>query len=469
MKNPDLQSGAALLTVLSVLGVMGILVAMIMSQGRNDIGPWAHEIEKTQATYLAESGIAYQLYLEKFSDSAEPSFSPKKTNEIEPEPIAEDPGKLGLLNAVTDTFQFRLDTLLHQPSVNVDRNRAFLEMTAIGKYRNTEVTVHVRFGKALDETIFGPALTLQNPLPLEPFPPEQIKGDLRLKLPIPAVKSLPWLDSLNVLSYASTFTDSKYNGMEALLQKKLSAEGGEWGNGNFSPKDPPQFSKTGDLVFPLGQVEFVNDEDKTWVIKGPGRIFADGEIRIRGLIRLENIQLYSGKNITFEDSITGSDNTVYARGDIYLHDRCNLGLEALAGRSIVLRNRSQTALSSVLISVENSAKQKGPDSVNAIRVVNEAVARGFLIAAGINGRVVLGTPLNVVEGVVIASSVWLAGEVRGSVLTQKLLCEGTNTRNCLGAGKINRSLLPPNFVQPLQLGTQNRRLYNFKLLSWQRS
>ena len=73
-----------------------------------------------------------------------------------------------------------------------------------------------------------------------------------------------------------------------------------------------------------------------------------------------------------------------------------------------------------------------------------------------------------VEGVVMASAVWLAGEVRGTVLTQKLLCEGTNTRNCLGPGRIDRSRLPSNFVQPLQLGPQDRRKYEFKLMEWKR-
>jgi hypothetical protein len=205
------------------------------------------------------------------------------------------------------------------------------------------------------------------------------------------------------------------------------------------------------------------------VIKGPGRIFSEGEMRIRGRIRLENVQLLSGHDITFEDSVTGSENSVFARGSVFIHDRCNLGLEALAGKDILLRDRSQTTLGSVLITVGNRNKARGADTLNAIRVVNQAVARGFLIAAGPNGRVALATPANVVEGVVMASAVWLAGEVRGPVLAQKLLCEGTNTRNCLGTGKINRNLLPAGFVQPLQLGPQDRRRYTFKLMEWRRT
>jgi hypothetical protein len=141
----------------------------------------------------------------------------------------------------------------------------------------------------------------------------------------------------------------------------------------------------------------------------------------------------------------------------------------VAGKDIVLRDRAQTTLGSVLLSVGNKHAGKPGDTLNAIRVVNEAVARGFLIASGPNGRVALATQANVVEGVVMASAVWLAGEVRGPVLTRKLLCEGTNTRNCLGSGKIDRSRLPSGFVQPLQLGPQDRRLYTFKLMEWKRS
>ncbi len=459
---PASQSGAALLTVLTVLAVMGVVVGLLLDRTRSDIRPWALESERTQATYLAESGIAYQLYLERFSDSAEPSFTAGK--------VQEDTGGFALAKAPTDTFRFHLDTAQKIPDVTVDRARAFLEITSIGRYRNTEVTVLARYGRALDDSIFGPALTLENSTPLEPYSRDQIIGAVRIKSPSPGMPSVPWPASLSLPGYAASLSDAKYNQMEAALQKKLVAEGGVSGNGSFNPRHPPEFPKGHDLFFPLGQVELANDADETWVIRGPCRIFADGEIRIRGRIRLENVELFSGKDITFEDSVTGSENTVFARGSIFIHDRCNLGLDAVAGKDILLQNRSQTTLASVLISVGNRhAATGGGDSVNAIRVVNQAVARGFLIAAGPTGRVALATPANIVEGVVIASAVWLAGEVHGAVLTQKLLCEGTNVRNCLGTGKINRSRLPAGFVQPLQLGNQDRRRYTFKLMDWQRS
>lgn len=464
MMRPASQSGAALLTVLTVLAVLGVVVGLLLDRTRSDIRPWASEIEKTQATYLAESGIAYQLYLERFSDSAEPSFSAGK-------PKADTDG-LAPAKAPTDTFNFRLDTAFKIPEVNVDRNRAFLEITSIGRYRNTEVTVMARYGKALDDSIFGPALTLENSMPLEPFPRDKIKGSVRIKSAAPGTPNLPWPAPFSVTGYAATLSDAKYNSMEAVLQKKLAEEGGMSGNGTFDPKHPPLFPKSHDLFFPLGQVELSNDADETWIIRGPCRIFSEGEMRIRGRIRLENVQLFSGKDITFEDSVTGSENTVFARGSIFIHDRCNLGMDALAGKDIILQNRSQTTLASVLISVGNrhaANAAQGGDTLNAIRVVNEAVARGFLIAGGPNGRVALATAANLVEGVIIASSVWLDGEVHGPVLAQKLLCEGTNARNCLGAGKIDRSKLPLDFVQPLQLGNQDRRRFVFRLMEWRRS
>jgi len=449
-----------LLTVLTVLAVLGVAVTMLMDRSRDNIRPWVLEAETAQAIYAAESGIAYQLYLERFSDSAEPSFGKAAEKEFADfPPWAEPPA---------DSFVYRLDTGQAMPEVEVDRTRAFLDITSTGVFRNTRATLFARFGKALEDSIFGPALTLDNDAPLEPFPRGQVSGSMRVRTLSPGMASLPWSQGFSLVSYIAEFTDKKYYALEASLQKKLSEEGGESGNGNFSPDEPPDFLSRPDIAFTLGRVEFVNTGNETWVVKGPGRIFSEGEIRVRGRIRLEDVQLLSGKDVVFEDSVAGEDVSVYARNGVFIHGRCRLGIEAVAGKDIILRDKSQTTMGSVLLSVGNRHAAKGADSLNAIRIVNEAVARGFLIAGGSNGRVVMGTPANVVEGVVMASAVWLSGEVRGPVLAQKLLCEGTNARNCLGAGIINRQLLPVGFVQPLQLGPQDRRLYTFKLMDWRR-
>jgi hypothetical protein len=464
------QSGAALLTVLSVLVALGVLVSLVADRMRGDIRPWAAEAEKTQALYVAESGLAYQLYLERWSDSADPSFGP---------PSAEDsvrvdsglgfgePGaRLGRL-APTDTFEFRLDSSLGTPQVKVDRTRAYLDMRAIGKYRQAEVTLRARFGKALDDSIFGPALTLDNDLVVEPIPAERVQGFMRIRTPAPGMSTLPFLKGFSVVRYAAEFTDRMYHAADAALGKHLSDSAKAKGNGHFTPREPPKFGADGSLAFPLGQVDFINDGEETWVVKGPGRIYCDGEIRLKGKIRLVGIGLYSGKNITFEDSVSSEETSVFARGSIFIHDRCRLGIEAMAGKDIVLENNSQTEAGSLLLSTGGKAGPPGGgDSINAIRVVNEAVARGFLIAAGEQGRVAMAGPANRVEGVIIASSAWLAGEVDGSVLTRMLLCEGTNARNCMGPVRIYRDRLPRDFIQPLQLGPQDRHTFAFRMLDW---
>jgi hypothetical protein len=464
------QSGAALLTVLSVLVALGIVVSLVADRMRDDVRPWAVEAERTQALYVAESGLAYQLYLERWSDSSEPTFgapSPEDSAAADPGLGFGEPGtRLGRL-APTDTFQFRLDTALGTPQVKVDRTRAFLDMRATGKYRRAEVTLRARFGKALDENIFGPALTLDNDNVVEPFPADRVKGLMRIRNPAPGMSTLPFLEGFSVVRYAAEFTDRMYNASDLALRKRLSDSAKAKGNGHFTPREPPVFGPDGNLVFPLGQADFINDGERTWVVKGPGRIYCDGEIRLKGKIRLVGIGLYSGKDITFEDSVSSEETTVFARGSIFIHDRCRLGLEAMAGKHIVLQNNAQTESGSLLL----SAGAKGPpagggDSINAIRVVNEAVARGFLIAAGDRGRVAMAGPANRVEGVIIAASAWLAGEVDGPVLTRMLLCEGTNSRNCLGPVRIFRDRLPRDFIQPLQLGPQDRRTFAFRLMDW---
>jgi hypothetical protein len=460
MKFRNSESGVALVTVLTVIAGLSIVVAILMNQTRSDMRPWVLETERTQATYAAESGIAYQLYLERFSDSTDPEF--KNAG------VKDSLDRFAFTKPSTEAFKYFFDSDAIDPEVNVDRTRTFLDITATGHYRNAAATVFARFGKALDDSVFGPALTLENAIPLETFSSESIVGPLRVKLPPQGIPSEAWPANFTITNYASEFTDKKYHALEASLHKKLTAEGGQSGSGSFSPESPPKFDDDHNIFFPLGRVELTNNGQETWVLRGPGRIFADGEIRIRGHIRLENIQLLSGKDITFEDSISGEENSAFARGSIFFHDRCHLGIEALAVKDILLRDQSQTSVGSVLITVGNRHPAKGADSLNAIRIVNHAIARGFLIAAGPSGRIVIGTPANTVEGVVMASSVWLAGLVKGPVLTQMLLCEVSNQRNCLGSGRINRSQLPPSFVQPLQLGPSDRRKFVFKLMDWRR-
>lgn len=453
------ESGAALLTVLTVLAVLGILVSLLFDKARPGIKAWGQEAARMQALYLAESGIGHQLYLERFSDSSEPAFGPAVDKDSQ--------AVFGTFGADADTFVFRFDPALATPDVRVDRTRAFLDMTSKGTFKGEEAVIRARFGKALDDSVFGPALTLDNDAPLEAYPTDQIRGYVRLRTPSQGVLSLAWPQGLSVEAYTAEFTDKKYYGLESALQKKLAEEGGESGNGEYDPRHPPDFARKKEWAFPLGKVELRNDdEDETWVIRGPGRIYADQEIRLKGRIRLEKVHLLSGRDITFEDSVTGEEVTAYARGSIFLHDRTDIEVEAVAGKDILLRDKSQTRMGSVLLSVGGKQSRKGADSVNAVRIVNEARARGFLIAGGSTGRVALATPQNRVEGVVMAAQVWLGGTVHGPVLARKLVCEGTGQRNCLGPGRIDRSLLPRDFVQPLQLGPQDRRGYRFKLMDW---
>jgi len=462
------QAGAALLTVLSVLVALGIVVSVIANRMRGDIRPWGLESAKTQALYLAESGIAYQLYLERWSDSSEPSFGPP-TGDTAAEPVigfGEKGGNGVARLAPTDTFAFSMDTALGVPLVHVDRSRAYLDMTAKGAYRDAEAVVHARFGKALDDSIFGPALTLDNEMIVEPFPAAQVKGLMPIRKPAPGMPTLPFLNGFSVARYAGEFTDRKYYAADEAMRKHLADSVAGKGNGHFTPRDPPKFGKAGFLAFAMGQVDLINDGMDTWVVKGPGRIYCDGEIRVKGNIRLQGIGLYSGKDITFEENVSGDEVTAFARGNVFLHGKCRLGIDIIASKDIVLRDQAQTMPGSVLLSTGSKGPPGGGDSINAIRVVNEAVARGFLIAAGTSGRVVMATPQNRVEGVILASAAWLIGEVDGPVVTGKLLCEGTNTRNCMGPVAIYRNRLPSDFTQPMQLGPQDRHASVFKLMDW---
>ncbi|HLP41216.1 MAG TPA: hypothetical protein VK465_06890, partial [Fibrobacteria bacterium] len=427
------QEGAALLTVLTVLAVLGIMVALLMDRTRPGVKAWSLEAARMQALYLAESGIGYQLYLERYSDSAEPAFGPA---------AAKDSGDAFLsLKAPKDTFAFHYGEL-EVPDVRVDRSRAYLDMVATGRHRGETATLRARFGKALDDSVFGPALTLENDVPLEPFERDQVSGSIRLRTPSPGIPSLPWPGGFSVSTYTAEFTDKRYYSLESELQKKLVSEGAESGNGDFEPGRHPPFKAKPEIVHNFGSILIHNEGDETFVVTGPGRLYADQEIRVKGKVRLEKLHLFAGKDITFEDSVSGEAITAFARGSIYVHGRCDFEIEAVANKDIVLRDKAQTRTGSVLISVGGMQPSQpggagtGADNTNAVRIVNEAKARGFLIAGGPNGRVAMANPKNRIEGVVMAGAVWLGGgEIHGPVLARRFLCEGTQTRNCLGPGR----------------------------------
>lgn len=252
------------------------------------------------------------------------------------------------------------------------------------------------------------------------------------------------------------------------MSGQLSKEKGEIGNGNFPPDNPPDFKRDSVLFFPLGEASLSNDGDAFWIIRGPGRIYSEGDIRIRGRIRLEEIHLLSGQSIVFEDSVIGRDLSAYARKNTFVNDRCDLEIEAVAGKHIILRGTSQTQPGSILLSIGNVFVGKPGDSLSTIQLQDKAVFRGMLIAEGPLGTAVLRNPGNRVQGVTIAKSAKLAGAVEGAVIAGKLKCDDMGARNCLGKGTIDRTRLPPDFAQPLALGPQDRRQYVFKLMNWKR-
>src|SRR5205823_3408920 len=122
------------------------------------------------------------------------------------------------------------------------------DITAKGRFRGAEASVFARFGKALDDSIFGPALTLENAEPLEPFPRENVIGELRLRTPGPGMPSLAWPGNLSLAAYIATFTDKKYNALESSLEKKLGEPATQTGNGNFEPSHPPVFAGKKELA-----------------------------------------------------------------------------------------------------------------------------------------------------------------------------------------------------------------------------
>jgi hypothetical protein len=468
------EAGIALPLVLAVLAALVALAAIIMQRSRGGMTPWVRAKSQTQAFYLAESGLAWALYQERYKHAPDSSLGDSsKTKSGVSDFIASG-------NTQSDTLQnlyFKLDTALALPEVQIDRSKPFLEVNATGTSGKESVKIKAQFGRALDAQIFGSALTWENDSIVTPFSQSQIRGGICLKIPTPGITSSVWPEGLSIQSYAQEFATDLFRQADAALSTALAKEGGEAGNGHFEIGHLPDFtSHDKEYRYPLAQVEFVGGAFDTLVVRGPGAFYAHGEIRARGKVRFENITLASEGDIILEGEVSGSDVNAYARKNLTLMGRTSVEIQGLAGGDIYLRDDAKTINHSLLlILAASNATGKTPkagkapkqDSVHAIRIVNQARAEGFLLALGQGSRIVMAGAANRVRGVILAEEAWLAGTVEGSVAARTLRCAEKTPPRCLGEVLIDRLALPKSFLQPLRMGPADAKHLQFQLLSFQ--
>ncbi len=451
------ESGAALLTVLSVLAILLVIVDFFVYRNVGRFKTVRLEIDKAQAYYLAESGIAWQLYLESLPKDSIPKDSLADNFENEDE---------------ADTLVFRLSPKLEHPSITVGSSISFLEIFSEGKQGEQSHALFGQFGLSPNDSLYGAALTLTDrQIPLKVPSLQSIQGAIRSGIaPEGGLKADPLPEEFSLLPILESLEKNHCGALRSTLKDRLLTERPYSGNARFTPSNPPPLSAEKDIVYNLGSISLQNMAHEIWVLRGPGRLFADADIRVRGNIRLENIELFAGGNVIFEDSISGENITAYAGGALVIADKSHLSLQGAAEKEIQLRQRAQTGIRSLLYlckeSARDSLKQKKEKLVPAIRLDGESVARGVVVASGPQSRIVLATADNRIEGIALTDGeFWSWGQVYGSVLARILRCGADVTKNCLGGGSLNWFARPRDLVLPLEFAPEQGRV-SYKLMLW---
>ncbi len=436
--------------VLVILAAGIASVLFLMDRLRAPNAQWLREQRHRQAYYLSEAGIALQLFREKYFGEARKNDSLLKTI---PDPLS------------LDSIRFFLNTKIEKPEVEVNRENAFLEIRSHAVFETESVTVLARFGRALDPEQFGSALTLFSNVPVLPFRPGQIRGSIRSNISFPGMKPIPLPENFTGVTYGDAYVNTKFAALESKLQIVLSAEGVEPGNGDFTSQFPPRFNTRPELGFPLGQVTLRHDGSDFWEIRGPGIIGAQGDIRVRGKIRLVNITLLAHQDLYLEGEAEAENVTFFAQRHLIIQDKSKAEGILIAGGNLFIRDHAEIKGQSMVLRMGGSEQ----DSTMAIRIVNEAKVSGFVVATGPRGKIVMGGPSNKVSGILMAPEVWLAGSIFGSVVTARLRCgSGDENANCFGDAILDREALPEDFVQPWEFGAiADRTKIRFKRLSWE--
>jgi hypothetical protein len=469
-----------LLIVTALIAAGGILVALAVNQSFRGLKRWDQEKNRLQAFYLAESGIACQLVLEKsIHDSSDASDSLifqvtlLDAEESEPDPYLEHLG-------------FKLNPDLPLPEFSSSREGAWLDISSTATFKTARCGIKARFGRSLDDPVFSSALVLAGNHPLAPRAFDRINGPVRVKKTQthPEENEYPLEKKFNTGNLIGPFAVNKGDFFDSELNENLSREGGPSGNGYFNSNNIPDFSQTPDVFFPLGDITIEHYSSSRLNITGPGSFYAHGDIYVKGNIHFEDIRLLAGRSIYFEDMVSSRNLTAYAARSISIHDKSNLDVQAVARENILMDGTSQTSLASFVLSIgfqspagasfggdrrQSPGKQQtpAPGSMYGILLKEEARARGLFVAAGRNGSLKMISPDNVLEGIaIVMNQTRLAGMVKGLVITNSLRCNDSSNENCIGEGEIDRSLMPARMSLPLDFGTGNRSEWKFKLIDW---
>lgn len=472
------QKGFGLLPVLGLLAAAGALSIIIFSWAKLK---WKQELLSEgyiQSIYISEAGLAQEIASQS-------------------RPLADIDSTKGFDSSITPTLTTKITDwvgrpTLSMPVVTTDNLESYLHIQSSSTYMGKGSVIDAQYGLALSDTIFRAALILTLDGELSIDYARHIHGLIYIKQlaeakKIPGVHPLdskfdmePWVTPLTIPRARSFFQ---------AIQNQLTLRGGVSGNIEFRNGRVPDFKRDSVYFAPLGGAEISSFGNDCIHIKGPGKIVTHGDIRVKGCIHLENMTLLSGGSVFFEDSVSSENILVFAARNLYIRDRSNVDGDFLARENISLSGEAQTGMHTVLASSGLGKDHAKPDTsapkvdngktdaVNSetsnksrsygIHIRQKAKARGILIAADDNGKIIVEKDSKVLGWVLSRHEVQIDGEVDGMVWAAKATCIGSDGLQCI-AGEIRRQFLPPSLSLPEKM-LPPKLHKRFKIISWKLS
>ena len=481
------SNGSAILVVLALIAVSTFLIGYLLKFSLRKYTLRHEENNRTVALYIAEAGISHAIYQDRYKeidpleiktlDSVQKFRYTTFSNNSEMDQPGFDLDDSE--NNIQETdFKYFLNPLHPKPKIETTFNGEYLRVVSTGMYRKAEVIVEANIGKAPSDSIFASALVLTGRLAPIDLTSENVKGIVRLKNEPDAslMELYPLSGKFNIQTLISGYVRERSDFYSILLKNKLSEEGGELGNGVFDNFHRPKFQENQELFFPLGDLTFEGLGNDCLQIKGPGRLFAHGDVYIKGCVQFADVKILAGRSIHVEGKVSCDNLTLYSGKNIYLKSEELCDVNAIAEESVILEQESQTSLTSVIISVGIQAKQKKLEGVtpegaidpldHGVYAKDNSILRGVIIAAGTKGTIMLENTEQPAEGIFISGEkTWIAGNLKGSVITSTLRCNSKPEDNCLGDGIINREELSPLLTLPLDFGSNNNS-NKYKISRW---
>lgn len=496
------QIGASLITVLALITIGGLLALSIYSWGLWKQKQAHQKWIALQAELLVESGAAWELSHYKEGGSSVDTIAT----------LSDTASKFFDLSSLDDqkknnsTYELVHRPDLPLPTTDVSKEGAWLKITSSLEWEEVSRKLTAMYGKSLSDSLFNAALIITGEGEVASNITSNITGKIFKKGSSVAIGLSPLDPNFQIATYTQKMGTVRAEKYHLDLQNQLKEIGGTNGDIQISYSQNNVFAKDSLLFSPLGSALIENFFSRCKDIVGPGKIMVHGDIIVKGCVNFKDVELYAGRDLIFEDSVTTTNVMAYAGKSAYIKGKSNLGIDLVAREKIVISKQSQTTLTSVLTSTgyrESTNNNRGRNNINrnpspspngapsdnsntpapggiplgnpqqnsqagkfGIYIEDEAKVKGFLLSSSPYGEFKLKGKASSFDGfALVENSTSIEGNIIGILWTKKLDCPANPGIHCI-EGKINRKKLSPAFTLPMQFDPKGLKVA-WKRVYWE--